>query len=142
MQFSEAKPQKNTTEKEKVMNKNKDNRKEKKKEETYKTNKQEEKQKKHKEKKYASTKEAIKGISEELIQKHKSAGACCWRCDQSNHYIMECNAKTAENGDSLEKPTISSQNKRKRNNDDEESKHMKKEKRAAIRAVLEEQQQI
>jgi hypothetical protein len=35
--FGEAKPQKITTEKEKVINKNKDNRQEKKKEETYKT---------------------------------------------------------------------------------------------------------
>jgi hypothetical protein len=56
--FGEAKPQKNTTETVKVINKNKDNRKEKKKEETYKNNKKEEKVKKPKEKKYASTKEA------------------------------------------------------------------------------------
>jgi hypothetical protein len=104
----EAKPQKNTTEKEKVINKNKDNRKEKKKEDTYKNNKKEEKDKKPKEKKYASTKEALKGISEELIQKHKSAGTSCWRCGRSNHYTTECYAKTAENGDSLVKPTISS----------------------------------
>jgi hypothetical protein len=139
--FGEAKPQKNTTETEKVINKNKDNRKEKKKEETYKNNKKEEKDKKPKEKKYASTKEALKGISEELIQKHKSAGTSCWRCGRSNHYSTECFAKPAENGDSLEKPIISSQNKRKRNDDDEESKDTKKGKTAAVRAELEEQQQ-
>jgi hypothetical protein len=106
-----------------------------------KTIKKEEKDKKPKEKKYGSTKEALKGISEELIQKHKSAGASCWRCGRSNHYTIECYAKTAENGDSLEKPTISSQNKRKRNDDDEESKDMKKAKMAAVRAEPEEQQE-
>jgi hypothetical protein len=73
--FGEAKPQKNTTEKEKFINKNNDNRKEKKKEETYKNNKKEEKDKKPKDKKYASTQEALKGISEDLIQNHKSACA-------------------------------------------------------------------
>jgi hypothetical protein len=48
--FGKAKSQKNTTETEKVINKNKDNRKEKKKEETYKNNKKEEKDKKPREK--------------------------------------------------------------------------------------------
>jgi ABC-type branched-subunit amino acid transport system ATPase component len=57
--FGEAKPQKNTTETETVINANKDNRKEKTKEETYKNNKKEEKDKKPKEKKYASTKETL-----------------------------------------------------------------------------------
>jgi hypothetical protein len=94
--FGEAKPQKNTTEKAKVINKNKDNRQEKKMEETYKNNKKAEKDKKPKENKYASTKEALKGISGELIQKHKSAGASCWRCGRTNHYTTECDAKTAE----------------------------------------------
>jgi hypothetical protein len=75
--FGEANPQNNTTEKEEVTHKNTDNRKEKKKEETYKNNKKEDKDKKPKEKKYPSTKEALNGISEELIQKHKSAGASC-----------------------------------------------------------------
>jgi hypothetical protein len=46
--FGKAKPQKNTTETEKVINKNKDNRTQKKKEETYKNNKKEEKDKKPK----------------------------------------------------------------------------------------------
>jgi hypothetical protein len=48
--FGEAKPQKNTTAKEKVINKYKDNRKDKKKEETYKNNEKEEKDKKPREK--------------------------------------------------------------------------------------------
>jgi hypothetical protein len=139
--FGAAKPQKNTTEKEKVINKYKDNKKKKKKEETYKNNKKEDKDKKAKEKKYASTKEALKRISEELIQKYKSAGASSWRCGRSNHYTTECYAKTTENGDCLEKPTISSQNERKRNDDNEESKDTKKAKTVAIRAEPEEQQQ-
>jgi hypothetical protein len=65
--FGKAKPQKIASQKEKVTNKNQDNRKEKKKEETYKNNKKEEKDKKAKEKKNASTKAALKGISEERI---------------------------------------------------------------------------
>jgi hypothetical protein len=137
--FGEAKPQKTTAEKEKVINKYKDNRNEKKKEETYKNNKKQEKDKKPKEKKYGPTKDALKGISEELIQKHKSAGTSCWRYARRNHYTTECYAKTAKNGDSLEKPTISSQNERKRNDDDEESKDTKKANMVAVRAEPEEQ---
>jgi hypothetical protein len=67
--FRVGKPQKNTTEKDKVINRNKDNRQEKTMEEPYKNNKKEEKEKKPKEKKYASTKVASKGISEELIKR-------------------------------------------------------------------------
>jgi hypothetical protein len=53
---------------------------------------------------------------------------------EANHYTTECFTKTAENGDSLEKPTISSQNKRKRNDDYEGSKDTKKGKTAAVLA--------
>jgi hypothetical protein len=49
--------------------------------------------------------------------------------------------KLPKNGDRLEKPTISSQNKRKSNNDDEESKKTKQVNTAAVRAEPEEQQQ-
>jgi hypothetical protein len=45
----------------------------------------------------------------------------------------------SKKGDSLEKPTISSQNNRKRNNDDEGTKHTKKAKTAAVKAELEKQ---
>jgi hypothetical protein len=138
--FGEVKPQTNTTEKqkEKVITKNKDNRQEKKKEEGYKNNKKEEEDQKPKEKKYASTKEALNGISEELIQKYKSASASCWRCGRSNHYTTECYAKTAEHRDSLEKPTISFENTRKRNDDDERSNDTKKAKTVALRIEQEE----
>jgi hypothetical protein len=61
-------PKKTPQNKRKLLTKITHNRNEKKKEETYKNNKKEEKDNKPKEKKYASTKEALKGISEELIQ--------------------------------------------------------------------------
>jgi hypothetical protein len=75
--FAEVTLPKHTTEteKQKVINQNKDTRKEKKMEETVKNNKKEEKDKKPKKKKYASTKEALNGISEELIQKYEYASA-------------------------------------------------------------------
>jgi hypothetical protein len=75
MNFGEAKSQKNTTEKENVININTDNTREKKQEETYKYNKKEEKDNKLKEKQYTSTNEALNGISDELIEKHKFASA-------------------------------------------------------------------
>jgi hypothetical protein len=63
---------------------------------------------------------------------HKSTGASYWRCGRSNHYTTECDAKTTENGENLEKPTITSPNKRKRNDDNEESKETKNTKMAAV----------
>jgi hypothetical protein len=48
------------------------------------------------------------------------------------NYIIDSSAKTAENGDSRENPTISYQNKRNRNDDDEEIKDIKKEKMGAV----------
>jgi hypothetical protein len=60
---------------------------------------------------------------------------------QSIHYTTDCNAKITENGESLEKYTISSQNKRKRNDDNKGSKDMRKAKTAAVQAESEEQQE-
>jgi hypothetical protein len=107
----EIKPIKHSSGKEKEKEKDKNKNKEKKKDEYIKKDKNEGKDKKQKEKKFASTKEALEGINETLIQKHKSAGTSCWRCGRSNHYTTECHAKTAESGESLEKTTVSSQNK-------------------------------
>jgi hypothetical protein len=76
--FGKAQPPQNSSEKEKVINTNRENRKEKKKEETYKNNKKADQNKKPNEKKYASIKEALNGIGEDVIQKHKSDGASCW----------------------------------------------------------------
>jgi hypothetical protein len=120
--FSKQNPRKTPKKKAKVIPKNKDNRTEKKNKETYKNNKKEKKDKKPKEKKYPSTKETLKGINKQLIQKHKSPGATCWRCGRSNHYTTGCYSQIGETGDSLKKPLISSQNKRQRYDDDEGSK--------------------
>jgi predicted nucleic-acid-binding Zn-ribbon protein len=84
------------------------------------------------------TKEAINGISNELIQRHKFTDTSCWRCGRSNHYTTEYNAKTAENGDSLQKPIISTQHIQKRNDDTEGSKDNKNAKTEAIRVELDE----
>jgi hypothetical protein len=130
--FKEAKPQKNTIEQDKLINKDEDNGKVMKMEETYKNNNKHIKDKQPKGKKYASTKEALKGISEELIQKHKSTSTYYWRCGQSNYHTTECYATTAKNGDSREKHTISSLYQRYRNDDDEESKDVKTAKTAVV----------
>jgi hypothetical protein len=132
---SEVKPPKNTTETEKITNKNKDNRKETKKQESYKNNKKEKKEKKPKEKKYGSTKEALKWISEELIQKHKSTSASCWRSGRSNHCTTECFGQTNQNRVSLEKLIISSQNRTKRNNDYAGSKTGRKQNSSRLRGA-------
>jgi hypothetical protein len=50
---------------------------------------------------------------------------------------MECYPTTVDNGDSLEKPTICSQNKRNRNANDERSKDKKTAKMAAVLVELE-----
>jgi hypothetical protein len=109
----ETKPNKNSTDKntnKEKENKNK-NKKENKQDYNKDENKKEVKDKKSKDKRFSSTKEALNGISEELIQKYETANATCWRCGRSNHYTTECYAKIADGGESLEKPTISSQRK-------------------------------
>jgi hypothetical protein len=53
-------------------------------------------------------KEALNGIREELIQKHIAGKATCWWAGRSNDYTTECDAKPANGGESLEKPTVSS----------------------------------
>jgi hypothetical protein len=65
-----------------------------------------------KEQKFATVREALEGIDEELIKKYKNLGASCWRCGRSNHFTLECDAKSTETGVSIGKPAISSQQKR------------------------------
>jgi hypothetical protein len=96
----ETKPNKNSTDK--STNKEKENKKENKKDNNKDENKKEVKDKKSKDKTFSSIKEALNGISEELIQKPKAANPTCWRCGRSNHDTTECYAKTADGGDSLE----------------------------------------
>ena len=59
------------------------------------------KSERRKDKKFASTKEALEGISEALIQKHRNAKASCWRCGRSNHHTLECFAKRTEDGEEI-----------------------------------------
>jgi hypothetical protein len=61
-----------------------------------------------------------------------------WRCGRTNHYTIECNAKSREKRDSREIATIRSQHKRTRNNDDKGIEHPKKATIVAVRAVQEE----
>jgi hypothetical protein len=89
----------------------------------------------------SSTKEALDGISEELIQKHKGTNAICWWCGYSNHDTTECYAKPADSGESLEILTVNSQRKRQRNNEEYqvniENTNTKKAKTAAARVETE-----
>jgi hypothetical protein len=126
-------------EKEKVKNKNGETKKEKKDNKNKNNYKKDTQEKKIKEEKFALMKEALDGISELLIQKHKTTGVSCWRCGRNNHYTTECYAKTTEYGENLKKPKVSSQPKRKRNDDDkEEENDKKKAKTAVVRAEPEE----
>jgi hypothetical protein len=116
--YGETKPNKNSTDK--STNKEQENKTENKQDYNKDENKKEVKDKKSKDKRFSSTKEALNGISDELIQKHKAANATCWQCGRSNHYTTECYPKTADGGKSLEKPTVSSQRKRQRSDEENE----------------------
>jgi hypothetical protein len=135
----ETKPNKNSTDKNtnKEQENKKENMKENKKDYNKDENIKEVKDRKSKDKRFSSTKEALNGISEELIQKHKAANATCWRCGRSNHYTTECYAKIADGGESLEKSTVSSQRKRQRSDEEneveKENTNTKKAKIAAVR---------
>jgi hypothetical protein len=74
-------------------------------------NKKEVKDKKSKENRFSSTNKALNGISEQCIQKNKAAIATCWQCGWSNNYTTEYDAKAADDGECLEKPTLSLQKK-------------------------------
>jgi hypothetical protein len=89
------------------------------------------KDKKRKEKRFSSMKEALNGISKELIKNQEVANATCWRCSHSTHYTMEYNAQTVEGGESLEKPTISAQRQRQ-----EEMKTTKSKEKSLTRNTL------
>jgi hypothetical protein len=44
-------------------------------------------------------KEGLKGMSEEMITKHKDAKANCWRCGHDGYYTLEYYAKITEHGE-------------------------------------------
>jgi hypothetical protein len=77
--------------------------------------------KKKREFKFENVKEALKGMSEEIITKHKDAKANCWRCRHEGHYTLECYAKKTEIAEEIVKATVSAAKKRKRDDDDNSS---------------------
>jgi hypothetical protein len=66
-------------------------------------------------------KEALKGMSEEMISKYKDGKANCWRCRREGHYKLECYAKKTANGEEIVKATVSAAKKWKRDDDDNSS---------------------
>jgi hypothetical protein len=65
--------------------------------------------------------EALKGMSEEMITKHKDAKGNCWRYGREEHYTLECYAKKTENGEEIVKAMASAAKKRKPDVDDNSS---------------------
>jgi hypothetical protein len=82
-----------------------------KKEKNYKNNENNKISKKENKKKrdfkFANVKEALQGISEELITKHKEAKANYWRCGREGHNTLECYAKKMEDGEEIIKAAVS-----------------------------------
>jgi hypothetical protein len=74
-------------------------------------------QKKKRDYKFENVKEALKGMSEDMITKYKDAKANCWRCGLEGHYTLECYAKQNEEGEEIVKAAVSSARKRKRSDD-------------------------
>jgi hypothetical protein len=85
------------------------------------------------EKRFNTTKEALDGIPEELIQKHKESKAKYWRCGRDNHFTTECYAKRAEGGEELDKPKLTAINKSKTDGGENEEVIEKKAKTADSR---------
>jgi hypothetical protein len=104
---------------------------------------------KEKEPLYSSGKDALKGVPQAEIDKHKKDKADCWRCGRDGHKMYDCYAKKTTNGVELTEGAsgpkkVASASKRKRNDDsdDESEKEAakpksknKKAKTAAIRHV-------
>jgi hypothetical protein len=110
-----------------------------KKEKNYKNNEgskiQKRDSKKKQEFKFENVKEASKGMSKEMITKHKDAKANCGRCGHEGYYTLECDAKKTENGEEIVKATVSAAKKRKRDDDDNSS--LATDKKAKIAATCE-----
>jgi hypothetical protein len=82
-----------------------------------KDNVQKKNQKKKRDYKFDKVKEALQGMSDNMITKHKDAKANSWRCGREGHYTLECYAKKTEEGEKIVKVAVSSARKRQRNND-------------------------
>jgi hypothetical protein len=57
--------------------------------------------------KFENIKEALKGMSEEMITKHKDTQANCWWCTSDRHYTLECYAKKTDSGEEIIKAIVS-----------------------------------
>ena len=87
---------------------------------------------------YASGREALQGVPQAEIDKHKKEKADCWRCGRSGHKMYDCYAKKTVGGTELTKDgKVASSGKRKRDDDEigeqEKPKEKKKAKTAAVR---------
>jgi hypothetical protein len=79
---------------------------------------QKEDEKKKRDFNFGSIKEALKGIDEKLIAKHKEAKVNCWRYDRERNYKLEWYANKTVEGLEVMKSTVSVTRKRKIDNDD------------------------
>jgi hypothetical protein len=102
--------------------------------------KKENKQKRHE--KFSTTKDALDGIEEKLIKKHKANGAKCWRCGRNNHCTRDCHAKFTNGGDSLESPKVENETKRKRVEEDKEDAEKAKVAGVQLDSAAEKEKQI
>jgi hypothetical protein len=69
--------------------------------------------KKNHEFKFENVKEALNGMSEEMISMHKDAKANFWLCRREWHYTLQFFVKKTENSEEIFKATVSDSKKRK-----------------------------
>jgi hypothetical protein len=62
--------------------------------------------KKKREIKFENIKEALKGISEEMITKHKLAQTNCWGYRREGHYTLEYYANKRDHRENIVKATV------------------------------------
>lgn len=51
--------------------------------------------------KWATVKEALAGISQDNVDRHKKDGSTCWRCGRNNHHTLACFARKDVSGNDL-----------------------------------------
>jgi len=100
------------------------------------------KNRKVREENYRPTGEALKGIPQEIINRHKRTGVKCWRCGRDNHITNKCYARKTAEGEDLPEvgkgpsATAATSNQGKRKRGAEESERPKKT-QATTAAVVE-----
>jgi hypothetical protein len=102
--------------------------------------KKEKKERKEKPAVFTSGKDALKGVPQDEIDKHKKDHADCWRCGRSGHKMYDCYAKKTVGGHELSggtKTASSAKSKRDNDSDNDEPEQPKgkgkKAKAAAVR---------